>query len=224
MKEGLNNEIKYIQKPLMLSFVLLSLFFIVIYFGFNKIKEVTTKINESKRTETILTQKIASLEALPEVLAGDVTFLDIALPSKGTALYSLSQIRQQITAFNLTLFNVKTKDQDKGKDPLMTSVFFDVEGQEDDIYKFTESLGKVLPIMTVSKMTMDKSGAVAKASFTVDVYTSPLPQKIESISTSVPELTAEDISIIKEIASYKLPPFIEPTVSEPSERTDPFSL
>ncbi len=218
------SEIKFMLKPILMLTSLIILFLILIIFGTKKITEIRTQITESKRLETVLGQKVSVLESIPEVLAGDTTFLDVALPSRGAVLYGLSQVKNLASTNSLLISNLKTSSQIPEKDEISKiAITFDVEGEEKSVYAFLNSFSKVLPLMNLEKVKIDRAVEGLKASATVNVYTAALPKKIQTVSEKTAELTKADIDTIKEISNYGIPQFIEPKPFEGEIKPDPFN-
>jgi hypothetical protein len=160
-----------------------------------------------------------------EILPGDVTFLDIVLPSKGAVLYGLSQIKSQALTYGITLSSLKTGIAIPESDGVYkTSISFDAEGEEQSIYTFLNSFSKLLPLMNVDKVSLNKSANNARTNVTISVYSSELPKKIPALTESVKELTRDEISTLQDLATYGIPQFVEPTLStEGVAKTDPFN-
>lgn len=222
--KGINkNEISFLIKPLFFVSFLVALFVSGTIIGFNQITSIVSKIDEAKKTESLLNQKIFILEKVSEKVSGDTTFLDIVIPNKSAVLYGLSQIKNQAVTYNLLVSNIKignlTPDTSGVNKALIT---FDIEGDESSIYTFLNSFSRILPIMNINKVKINKSGPVVKATATLNVYSSELPKTIPSVSSSAPDLSAEEINLLKELSTYTLPVFSEPKAQETQAKEDPF--
>lgn len=225
MNTNLKGEINFLAKPIGILFLIIGLFVFLLSFGIKQINTIRSKIAANKKVEATLNQKIQTLETVGEILAGDVTFLDVVLPSKGSVLYGLSQIKSQSITYGVALSSLKTGTSVPEEGGLnKISISFDVEGQEQSIYSFLTSFSKILPLMNVDKASFSKSGEVTRASVTLSVYSSELPKKIPAVTEAVKELSNEDITLLKELSTYLMPQFVEPGVSTTtSPKTDPFN-
>lgn len=225
MDTNTKSEFNFLVKPVSILFIIIALFILVLTFGIKQINTVRTKIAAASKNETLLKQKSSTLEAVDVALPGDTTFLDIVLPSKGSVLYGLSQVKSQALANQVTISSLKTGISVPEKDGVYkTSISFDVEGEEPSVYKFIDSFSKLLPLMNVDKVSLSKSGTIARANISIAVFSSELPKKIPALTESVKELTKAEIDLLRELATYGIPQFIEPSVSETtSVKPDPFN-
>lgn len=217
-------ELNFLIKPVLLLGTLLILTAVLIIIGVNQVTSIVSKTNESKRNEILLSQKISILENVSRVISGDTTFLDVVIPSKAAVLYGLSQIKNQAAQNALLISNAKTGAPVPEKNGIFkTLISFDVEGQEASIYTFLSSFSKVLPLMSVEKVKISTSGSIARATTTLSVYSAELPKTIPSVSTVAVDLSADELSLLKELTTYTLPVFIEPEAQEVSTKQDPFN-
>ena len=219
----MNNELKYLIKPGAFLIILFVMFILVINFGYNKIYTLYTDINTAKETQRLLGLKVNVLETVDEVLPRDVSFIDTALPSKGSILYGISQIKKLGFTKNLLITNLRAspealEDGGISKNPIT----FDVEGLETDIYSFFSSFYSALPLMNLERIKIDKSEGVARATATVQVYSATLPEKIPALAEGVDGFTNSDIETLSKLSQFILPDFIAPVPSEGSVREDPF--
>lgn len=220
----MNNDFKFISKPVAILLFIVILFSILVTVGVKKINEIRVQIAESVQLENLLSNKVTILESLPNVLAGDTTFLDIALPSRGAVLFGLSQIKNQAFTNGIIISNLKTSSIVPIKNEISKiSISFDIDGTEDSVYKFLNSFSKTLPLMSIDKVKLDKSLLGIRSSVSISVYTAELPTKIKAITGKTTELTDEDIQTITEISRYTIPSFVEPKPSQIEAKIDPFN-
>lgn len=225
MDTNTKSQFNFLIKPVSILVVIVLLFVLVISFGVNQITSVRTKIAAGNKSETTLKQKAQTLETVAEILPGDVTFLDIVLPSKGSVLYGLSQIKSQALTNNIVLSSLKTGTSIPESDGVYkTSISFDAEGEEQAIYIFLNSFSKLLPLMNVDKVSINKSDELARASVSISVFSSELPKKIPALTESVKELSKDEIKTLTELSTYGMPQFVEPEVENSSpKKVDPFN-
>jgi hypothetical protein len=225
MDTNLKSQLSFITKPLLILSTILILFVVVILFGVNKITSARAQIDSSSKVEASLRQKVTTLETVAEILPGNTTFLDVVLPSKGSVLYGLSQIKNQALSNNILLSSLKTGTsvpEDNGV--FKTSISFDAEGDEQSIYLFLNSFSNLLPLMLVDKVSINKSSDLVRASVTINVFSSELPKKIPALTESVKDLTKDEIDTITELSTYGMPQFVEPSAeSQSANKIDPFN-
>jgi hypothetical protein len=225
MNQSINSEFKFIAKPMAILSILVVLFITVFAVGIQKVNDLRSRISSNTNLISSLNNKVSVLERIPEILSGDITFLDIALPSRGAVLYGLSQVKNQAIINEVVVTNLKTgSNTPESGGVSKTSIVFDVEGQADKVYNFLSTFSKALPLMNVDRARITKSGDLVSATVTIYVYTADLPEKIQSVTASTKELTTEELEAISEISVYSLPLFKEPKVFESEARIDPFSL
>lgn len=224
MNQKQNLDLKYLAKPLSIAGAIVFLFVFLLYFGLNKINALLLKNNEVKQKQALLNQKITVLNSVDQTLSGDITFLDVALPRKTAAMYGLAQIKNQALLFELLALNIRTSSLTSGtNDVSRATISFEVEGSEQNIYNYLKSFAKLLPLMKINKVGINKSGESVRATVSVSVFSAELPKKIPSVTESVIDFTKEEISTLKSLAEFTLPQFIEPKPTEEFPKEDPFN-
>lgn len=225
MNTNLKNEINFLVKPLSIMALVLFAIVIALVVGAKNITNIRNVITKNKTTEKSLTQKVSALETVSQALPGDVTFLDVVLPSKGSVLYALNQIRSQTVVNSLTISNLKTGNSIPESGGVMkSSVSFEISGQDLDIYAFLASLNKMLPLMNIDKVSFSSISGLLTANVSVNVYSADLPKTIPSVTGTVSELTSQDIQLLNELATYTMPKFTEPSIDpKNTQKTDPFN-
>ena len=225
MNTNLKNEINFLIKPVAIMFVVVVLTLTVAVLGFNKIVLIKSENEQAKEKEMVFQTKALILEQVETVLPGDITFLDVVLPSRGSVLYGLSQIKNQAIVYNLFLSNVKSGTlipENAGVSKVTIS--FEAEGEEQNVYKFLDSFSTLLPLMNIDKVSLSKSASLVRANVSINVFSAELPKKIPALTAEINELTAKEVALLKELATYTLPQFIEPQVSETTgQKEDPFN-
>lgn len=215
MKE-LTNQLNFIIKPLSVFLIVALLFLFTLVFAIQKINDIRTKISDGKKIESSLNNKISTLQTVDKKIAQNITFVDMALPSKSSALYAINQVKVKASQNNVVVSNLRSGNADL--------VSFDVDGNILNIFSFLESFSTSLPIMNITKTKINLVGETSKATVSLNVYSTELPQKIPSVTTPINSLTPEEESLLLELSKYDLPQFIEPKPSEETNlREDPFN-
>lgn len=220
--------INFLLKPGLIFLMILVMFALSIAISTKEISKIQTRIKESETMKANLTKKVVTLETVEKVLPGDVGFIDIALPSKISTLYALSQIKETSATNSLLLNDIKTSNPVSDKAGIFKStISFEVEGGKNDIFNFLNSFSTLLPIMKVDKVDINNSSSdFTSASVSLNVYSAELPKKLPTISSATTELTPAEIEILGKLAEYLLPGFIEPSaenIDNLSDRSDPFN-
>lgn len=215
---------KSLIKPIAILFSLIMVLVIVVFMGLKQISSLITKINESKESEVLLSQKVSVLEKVTKVISGDTTFLDVVIPSKAAVLYGLSQIKNQASINGLLVLNIKTSASTLDKNDIFKNqISFDVEGNSDSVYIFLASFSRILPLMNIEKVKINESSSVVRVATTLSIYSSQLPKTIPSVSSVAVDLSDAEIKLLNELTAYTLPIFIEPKAQEDSLKEDPFN-
>lgn len=219
------SEISFVIKPLIILIAIVTTAILVVFFGFKFITDVQLRITENKAVEASLAQKVLALETVNRVLPEGINFLDTVLPSRGAVLYGLSQVKRQAVNHNIIISNLKTGSALADSTGVVKySIIFETESQEEDLYNFLHSFKKTLPIMNIDKVGFNNVSGLIRGSVTLYVYSADMPTTIPSLSGAVQELTAQEINLLNELATYSLPQFSEPSKSNtPSQRTNPFN-
>lgn len=224
MNANLKGELNYIYKPVLMLIVAVIVLVVGLGIGFKQVNNLRSKIEGSQKTITLLEQKVNALESVNEVLAGDITFLDIVLPARGAVLYGLSQVKDQAIQQNIAISNIKTGtsvEVDGGISK--TAIGFEAEGENANMYSFLESFSKMLPLINVDKVNMTHSESITRASISINVYSAEYPKKIPAVTESIKDFSKEEIALLKEISNYTLPNFVEPTALQGvSVKENPF--
>lgn len=220
--------INFLLKPGLIFLMILVMFALSIIISAREISKIQAQIESSENTKANLTKKVITLETVEKVLPGDVSFIDIALPSKISTLYALSQIKETSATNSLLLNDIKTSNPVSDKAGIFKStISFEVEGNKNDIFNFLNSFSTLLPLMKVDKVDINNSSAdFTSASVSLNVYSAELPKKLPTISTATTELTPLEIETLTKLSEYLLPGFIEPNaenIDNSSDRIDPFN-
>lgn len=215
---------KFLIKPIIFLTSIAITLVILVFVGINQISSLSSKTNESKATEVLLSQKISILQKVTEVISGDTTFLDVVIPSKTAVLYGLSQIKNQASINGLLVSNIKTGASTPDKNEIFkNTISFDVEGDATRVYEFLRSFSRILPLMNIEKLKINESNSIVRATTTLGVYSSQLPKTIPSVSSVAVDLSDVEIKLLNELTSYTLPIFIEPKAEEVIVKEDPFN-
>lgn len=220
-----STEVKYIAKPLAIFALTISLFVGSFYFSLGQINKVRAKIDSSKKDQKVLAAKVSVLRNITDVLPADISFVDTALPSKGIALYGMSQVKTQANNLGLIISDLRTGGVVQEKDGLSRiSISFDVAGDGQAIYDYLALFPKLLPLMKVDKLSLSKIDGITNATVTLSAFSGDLPKKIPSLETPVTDLTSDEVKILNEISGYSQPQFLLPSPTIETPKENPFNL
>jgi len=224
MDTNIKSQLNFLAKPMIILLCIIGSFIFLVVFGVKQVNEVRGQIAVNTEIEKKLEVKSQTLESVTKILAGNVTFLDVVLPSKGAVLYGLSQIKNQSLVHGVNISSLKTgSSQISTDDVSKTSITFDVEGNEQAIYDYLGLFSKLLPLMKVDKVSISKLDGVVKASTTISVFSGELPKRIPSITSPVTDLTNDELLTLKEISTFSPPQFVIPAPFSDIAKEDPFN-
>jgi len=224
MEYSTNSQLKYLAKPILILVAIISLLVFTVIFGIGKIKTLNVKIQAARVLKGQLTQKVDILQDVRGKVEEGVDLAAIALPSKGSILFGLSQIKNKVNSLGLTIENLKTTNVIKEEGGVeRASISFDIVGDETNLYLFLDSFKKILPLSNINKLSITSEGGTSTAAITVNFYSSEAIEKIPAITGQVSGLTNEELDILNSLSSYEVPEFTIPTVSEFPVRDDIFN-
>ncbi len=220
------SQAKFLIKPIGVFILIVALFAGSFYFGLGQVNLVRAKVDKSQKNQKLLSAKVEVLKSVVNVIPLDVTSIDLSLPSKGSTLYGMSQVKSQANSLGLTVSNLRTGNsiQTKEDGVYKVTISFNVMGDEQSVYTYLGSFSKLLPLMKIDKVEMSKDDGIVSAAVILNVFSGELPKSIPSITSPVTGLTTDEVKMLDEVSSLLPPKFIVPTIPEKSPKDDPFSL
>lgn len=204
----------------MLIIVLILISFLL---GIANINKIRSNLSFLKDSEKKLLRKISILQTVEEKVAGDVNFIDVALPDSDSAIYVINQVKNTAILYNLKLTDMTTGKKTLEGKVTKIPLTFSIDGDKNNVNEFIKLFSKTLPLVTVEKIDMDFSKSSPKTSITISLYSSEDPKTIPSIYEAVNDLTDEELEIISSLSGYKVPAFSNPQGSFEQGREDPFN-
>lgn len=217
-------ELNFLLKPLGIFIFIVLLFIGSCYYGLEQINLLKTKINVDKKSQKVLGTKLSILQNVENIIPSDISFIDIALPSRGIAIYAMNQVKNQANSLGLIISNLKTGAVTPDKDGISkVNISFEIEGDEQSVYNYLESFPELLPLMKIDKVSINSTDGIVRASVSVSAFSGELPKKIPSITTSVTDLTSDEVKVLNEISGYQKPQFVVINASNETPKEDPFN-
>lgn len=229
MKKDINinifsaNDVKFLAKPFAILMGVVIVFGLICYFGYKQITAVSAKLKDAQRLQGVLTKNLSILQSFTAEVEDKQTFIDLVLPSKNSPLFVMSQVKFLSFERGLTVSNMRAGASSDSQGLIKSSVSFDLEGEVSEIDQFIQELSKSLPISLISKLRTTIEGSLARASFTVDVFSADNPDKIPALTAPKTALTDQERQILIGLTQYRLPQFVEPTAQDEQPRSDPFA-
>lgn len=222
--KSMSMESKFLLKPIGILIFVIILFIGSLKFGLGQINSVKSKIDESKKNEKLLINKIDVLKNVTTKFPENISFIDLALPSKGIAIYGMSQVKNQADLLGLIVTNLRTGNPVDEKNGISrVSISFDVQGDEQLIYEYLNKFPKLLPLMKVDKLSISNIDGISNASVTLSAFSGDFPEKIPSLQSPVKDLTDSESEVLYELSNYIGPEFMVTEASSDNFKEDPFN-
>lgn len=191
---------KQVIKSVAPLLIVIILFLFVGKFGVGKITGLSTKIKDSKRTQTILQEKLNILTSVSQTAAVNAGRVVYALPESNPTIAALSQLKNLALTNNLILKEIRSSNSSSDTSFSSVNISFSVEGARDSILAFINSIKTVAPIMLVSRAQLREGQDIAKADITVSSFWAGLPSSIPPVTQTVSDLTASEKEMLIELS------------------------
>lgn len=215
-------------------FIMFILFIFVIKVGISKIYEQRNTLNEVKRRQSILSDKLDYLSKASNDLVG--IFYNsaiLALPNENPVLISFSQLKSLLNFYLLPIdeyvINVGSSSDENINDAsnLINRANFQITvfGKIDQIESLLNDIESSSPIMSVNELTISRGGQdgdLLSVSMTINSFWSPfVEQKIKS-ADQIKKITEKEREILSKIGDLKKPDLGQSSTSGPVGKDNPF--
>ncbi|KKT33847.1 MAG: hypothetical protein UW21_C0007G0009 [Candidatus Woesebacteria bacterium GW2011_GWB1_44_11b] len=209
--------------------VLISVLILAVISGriiLNRIGNLRQEIAAAAREENALAEKVNVLQSLSPATLGQTQISTVALPSKNSALLAISQIKIKAQVFGINLDEIKVGGQlNSGTTSLSRAeISFDGVGQFASVADFLISLSGTAPLGRVEAVKISQAGETTRATITYSSFWADFPDKLPSLTESLPDLTSEEEATLRRLLSLDQPTFSELNPSAPIQRANPFSF
>lgn len=226
--------IKTLLLPLSALVVLLLMFIFGIRFLYNGVDKLRVDINESKKDQNTLHEKLSILrDAEASNLLISETAL-IALPSENPTLVAIQQVKSQALKYSIIIENLVVEiGPSQGEGLQKVHINLDSSGNINSVLDFLDSLKTIAPLTRVADFQVEQLDPVSAHLRTkIAIYWSPLPARLPEISQAVGSLSDEEKTVLLELAKLSKPEIVNTsatgTSSEsnltPIGRSNPFEL
>ncbi len=222
MNKFLEANLKTISLPLGSMVFLVIVFLFGGNFAFERIKTLSSELEEARATTATLQDKASSLETTQQQVTNFADSLVSALPDKNSSLLLISQLRTLATENSIILQNLKVGSEVKEAQIAHVDVTFDIEGQSTSLINFILQTRGIAPLNKVTRVRINSSGETSRANVTIGSYYAEFPTKIPAVSDPLQKITADEEKTLAQIASLRRPQFLLLTPSLQIEKVDPF--
>lgn len=203
---GMSENDRQILKSVAPLVVIILLFIFVGKFGVNQIKNIRTNIADTKKSQTILTEKLRILKSISADAGIGTNWTLFTLPKSNPSLQVISQLKLLSSMNSVIIGNIKSSLSSadaKGSSYITTT--FKVSGSRESIVAFVKAIDTIAPITFVEKMELTESSGVNIANITSRTYWAPLPSTIPQVTQSVNDLTPSEKALLTQIGQLSFP-------------------
>lgn len=228
-KETLKQDLDTFVIPIVSFVVLIILSVVVTNVGYGKISEQKTQIEEATKKESVLRQKVQTLQNIDANVISHTDDVVFAIPDFDSGPVVLSQIKTVAQERNIVVDNLAVSQNAKEQADLhKVNVRLSVTGELTNILEFVKSLQDIAPIYNVLTVSIGggaNTSATVSNIVSVDIsgesYWASFPKTIpDSAQTG---LTAEQNETLQRIAVLRKPLLTQAPASAPTDRTNPFN-
>ena len=226
-KGNLLVKINVVSKSSIYLFVYLCLlviiFSVLLKSGWRQFSQQKKIIQDSRKIENILQDKLSYLEEYRGRLPNYVNKATFALPEKNPVLTIISHInRLQAESFVMVsdLKSSSSVEEKEGKGSLSLSL--SATGEYDALLYFLDGLAKTLPLVVLDKIDLSPDGQEFSAEIKITSYWEAYPEKMPSVVDPLVKLTKEENDLLSSLEVFISPVFTIRPARGSSGRTNPF--
>lgn len=226
--EGLTiteNDKQILKSTLPLVAVIL-LFVFAGKFAFSQIQKINSQIKETKKTQSVLSQKLSTLRSVSQLTVSGTNAAITALPKSNPSLQVVSQIRNLASSNLLLIQDVRSSASDKSSSQIPhVTTSFNLVGSKEAISAFIKGIDSIAPISFVDKVSLTQDGGAFAANISIKTYYAPLPSTIPTITQPVTDLTASEKELLNQISGLTQPTLNLPvTATVSGSNPNPFGI
>lgn len=203
----------------------LVLFIFVIPTSYSHIVSRFEAYKNDKKTEGILSQKLAVLQSVPPEILTKTSQTVAALPEKNPVLLVSSQIKEIATSHEAVVSEVKTGQISEGGNnvnQIELIVGIDAESFE-TLIQVAEEVRKRSPVANLSSVEMQGEESTKHGVFHLLTYWSQLPEALPAVTDPLSPLSPEETALVNQISSLTPPQFTILTPQTNEVRENPFN-
>jgi Tfp pilus assembly protein PilO len=204
--------------------IVVVLFVIVGQFGFGKISDIRSQIENIKSDQKILTQKLDILRNIESTGEQSSNLVVTALPDSNPSLLVISQIKILAGKNGLTVSGLKAGSPAVGTGSLSSvNISFNVMGLRDQIESFIKEIGSIAPITVVDKIKITESAPGASlGTISLKSFWAPFPTKVPAVGQAITDFTPQEQQILQNLKSLTQPIFSQVPASS-GGKSNPFA-
>lgn len=201
------------------------LFVVLVQNGYQRITSELDDLEVSRKTESLLLQKLSSLREIDSSILDKANVTLIALPESNPSSFFLTHLKRVGGDKSVVFTKLKTVSLSTAGEEISTSEIR-LEAEAQDIRSFVDflqELRKVLPIASIKKVEITNENDRMDMDATMVVYWSDLPTQLPPIMEPIRFLDTDEQIILSKIVAFTEPDFVILDPANLTDRENPFN-
>jgi hypothetical protein len=223
-KSFISPNISMLAVPILYLIILIVVSVFSIKTGYGQIIKQRADISNAKKIESVLNEKLITLQDAQGFIAKYVDPVSFAMPDKNPSLLILSQMKQIIQQRPISLTDLNLS---KGSGTASTNTIalsFNVVGSVNDVLSLYQDMTKLAPLMVFDNFDISHDAESIAIETRASSFFSEYPEKLPSITQPISKITTNEISILDEITLLTAPTFSKLNPNGPFTRDNPFAI
>ena len=223
IKATIKPNLRVLVLPSMLLIILVTLTAIVFKNGITRISAQLNNLQDSKKTENILQEKVDVLRRIQGAVLNQADITALAIPEKNPGVLMLSQINQKAESLGLTVVDRKTGSLPKPiADMSSMKLIFALEGELPTMVDLAKDIKELAPLSTINVVRINKERGILSMKVDMEVYWGDFPTLLPPLTEPIKTLSQNEEMMVNNLGKLEKPAFIELEASAPQPRENPF--
>ena len=223
IKATIKPNLRVLILPSMLLAILVILTTIVFKNGITRISAQFRNLEDSKKTENILQEKVNVLRRIEGVLLNQADITALAIPEKNPGVLMLSQISQKAESLGLIVADRKTVSSPRpiaGMSSMKLVVV--LEGELPTMINLAKEIKELAPLSTINVVRINEEGKTLSMEVDMAVYWGDFPTLLPPLTEPIKTLSQNEEMMVSDLGKLEKPAFVELEASAPQPRENPF--
>lgn len=223
IKATIKPNFRVLVLPAVLIVILAILTVVVFKNGVTRISAQIKSLEESKKTENVLQEKVDVLRRIEGVVLGQADITALALPEKNPSLLMMHQISQEAERTGLVVLDRKTSSVPKPiGDMFSMTLVITIDGGLPEMVNMAKSIKQLAPLSSVNLLKLRKEGGKLVMEVDLSVFWGDFPTLLPPLTEPIKTLTQNEEAKVAELAKLEKPVFVTLEASDPVVRENPF--
>ena len=190
----------------------------------DQIKATREKIARLEKETSVFEEKVSILQDFSATSSNYINIVSTALPDQNAGITFISQIKRGTQLVPVVISNINAGSPLAEEELSKAQINFDVDGSLAEVMNFVQYVSRVSPLSRIEKIRINQTATAARATVTASVFWASFPEKLPDITQPIDQLSADEQTMLADLAKRVQPVFLRftPTVTTP--RADPFNL